>query len=144
MPYSKKKKPQCSFHSERKTNALSKSELSGLEEAIMREYRKLAYSQETVQYETESLNYIDISKDFPPHIKKHFKHGVSLENFTFYEMFTILIFEHLYTSLSQRKINNLKQLIYSEGFLEGNYFTKGLIIKGFKDVESGKGEGPIG
>ena len=144
MPYSKKRKPQCSFHSERKNTLLSHSELVQLEESILKEYKKLGYSQETPQYETESLNYMDISRDFPAHIKKNFKHGISLENFTFYEMFSMLIFEHLYTTLNAKKINQLKQLIYSESFLEGNYFTKGLIIKGFRDIESGKSEGPIG
>lgn len=37
-----------------------------------------------------------------------------------------------------KKINNLKALICSNDFLEGNVFTKGLIIKGFKIVEDYK------
>lgn len=33
------------------------------------------------------------------------------------------------------KINKLKALIYSEEFLEGNTYTKGLLIKGIKQLE---------
>lgn len=53
-------------------------------------------------------------------------------------MFTILIIEYLFKNSDERKsrkISNLKALICSNDFLEGNVFTKGLIIKGFKLIE---------
>jgi hypothetical protein len=53
-------------------------------------------------------------------------------------MFTILIIEYLFNFPNEnkiKKINNLKSLIYSDDFLDGNLFTKGLLIKGFKNIE---------
>lgn len=53
-------------------------------------------------------------------------------------MFTMLIVEHLFKCPDDykiKKINHLKSLVYSPQFLEGSLFTKGLIIKGLKQVE---------
>lgn len=59
-------------------------------------------------------------------------------------MFTILITEYLFKSISEskrKKINSLKALVYSHDFLDGNVLTKGLLVSGFQLLEQSHNTG---
>ena len=84
------------------------------------------------------MHYVELPSIFPADVKKDYAQCVFLDKFTFYEMFTMLIFEYLFKDKMPSKqsiISELKSLVCEDSFLEGNFYTKGLILKGFKDLE---------
>ena len=58
--------------------------LSQIEESILREYKKVAYSIDTAQYSIDPILYTSIPDTFPTHILNHYSHTIVLESFTFY------------------------------------------------------------
>lgn len=125
--------PECSFSE----HMASISELSRKEQSILKEYQKLQYSEETPQYSIETMNYAELPSFFPADIKKTYSQCIFLDRFTFYEMFTMLIFEYLCKDVTESKLlklNALKTLICEPDFLEGNFYIKGLLLKGLKEI----------
>lgn len=112
------------------------------EESILQEYKRVSYGQESFYFSMEPIDYAPIPKTIPPHIASQFTHCLFLENYSFYEMFTFAIFEHLLRLPSEpkrTKLNKLKNLVCSDNFLSFASYMKGLILKGLQAMLEAEG-----
>lgn len=75
--------------------------LTKLEESILRDYKRGAFGEDTPQYEIESIYYSDIPKELPESLSGAFKRSIVLYNYSYFEMVSFAIFEHIFHSQPQ-------------------------------------------
>ena len=87
--------------------------------------------------EVEMIRFKTIPEEFPKKMTRNFGRYFGLGQCLLFEMFTVVIFEHLYTkidSIKRQTLGNLKFLIYDENFMQDNFYTKGMLIEGFRQM----------